>query len=284
MASIGTINELEVVKTVDFGVYLDGGPQGEILLPKRYVPEHCHPGDRLEVFIYLDSEDRLVATTDKPLAMVGEFALLQVVEITSIGAFLNWGLPKDLLVPFREQQVKMEKGKSYLVYVYLDHESQRIVATSRLDKCLGNIPVDYEPGEEVDLIIAGKTEMGYKAIVDNSHWGIVYHNEVFRPLRTGDKLKGFIKQVRPDEKIDLRLEKPGYERIDSISKEILDQLKSANGFLPFNDKSDPDLIVKTFSTSKKNFKKAIGSLYKQRLISIEEKGIRLTSTIYPASF
>ncbi|MGV8090482.1 MAG: S1 RNA-binding domain-containing protein [Mangrovibacterium sp.] len=276
MASIGTINELEVVKTVDFGVYLDGGPQGEILLPKRYVPEHCHPDDRLEVFIYLDSEDRLVATTDKPLAMVGEFAMLQVVEITSIGAFLNWGLPKDLLVPFREQQVKMEKGKSYLVYVYLDHESQRIVATSRLDKCLGNIPVDYEPGEEVDLIIAGKTEMGYKAIVDNSHWGILYHNEVFRPLRTGDKLKGFVKQVRPDEKIDLRLEKPGYERIDSISKEILDQLKSANGFLPFNDKSDPDLIVKTFSISKKNFKKAIGSLYKQRLISIEEKGIRLT--------
>jgi predicted RNA-binding protein (virulence factor B family) len=276
MASIGTINELEVVKTVDFGVYLDGGPHGEILLPKRYVPEDCQAGDRIEVFIYLDSEDRLVATTEKPLAMVGEFSMLQVAEITNIGAFLNWGLPKDLLVPFREQQVKMEKGKSYLVYVYLDHESQRIVATSKLDKCLGNIPVDYEPGEEVDLIIAGKTELGYKAIVDNSHWGILYHNEVFRPLRMGDKLKGFIKQVRPDEKIDLRLEKTGYERIDGISKGILDQLKAANGFLPFNDKSDSDLIVKTFSTSKKNFKKAIGSLYKQHLITIEEKGIRLT--------
>lgn len=275
MAAIGTLNELEVVKTVDFGVYLDGGQHGEILVPKRYVPENCQVGDLLEVFIYLDSEDRLVATTEKPLAMVGEFAMLKVVEITTFGAFLDWGLLKDLLVPFREQQVKMEKGKSYLVYVYLDNESQRIVATSRLDKCLGNIPVDYESGEEVDLIIAAKTDLGYKAIVDNSHWGILYHNEVFQPLHPGEKLKGFIKQVRPDEKIDLRLEKPGYERIDSISAGIMDQLKAANGFLPFTDKSDPEVIVKTFKTSKKNFKKAIGSLYKKRLISIEEEGIRL---------
>lgn len=275
MASIGTLNELEVVKTVDFGVYLDGGFHGEILLPKRYVPENCQAGDRLEVFIYLDSEDRLVATTERPLAIVGEFAMLKVVEVTSFGAFLDWGLMKDLLVPFREQQVKMEKGNSYLVYVYLDNESQRIVATSKLDKCLGNIPVDYEPGEEVDLIIAGKTDLGYKAIVDNSHWGVIYHNEVFKPLQPGEKLKGFIKQVRPDEKIDLRLDKPGYEKIDSISQGILDQLRATGGFLPFNDKSDPDLIVKTFKTSKKNFKKAIGSLYKQHLITIEEEGIRV---------
>ncbi len=275
MASIGTINELEVVKTVDFGVYLDGGSHGEILLPKRYVPENSQPGDRLEVFIYLDSEDRLVATTEQPLAMVGEFALLKVIEIASVGAFLDWGLPKDLLVPFREQQVKMEKGKSYLVYVYLDHESQRIVATSKLDKCLGNIPADYETGEEVDLIIADKTVLGYKAIVDNSHWGILYYNEVFQPLRLGEKLKGYIKQVREDEKIDLRLDKPGYEKIDSISRQILDQLKDAKGFLPYNDRTDADIIVQKFRISKKNFKKAIGSLYKQRLINIEENGIRL---------
>jgi len=275
MATIGMLNELEVVKTVDFGVYLDGGMHGEILLPKRYIPENCQVGDCLDVFIYLDSEDRLVATTQKPLAMVGEFAMLKVVEITNFGAFLDWGLMKDLLVPFREQQEKMEKGKSYLVYVYLDNESQRIVATSRLDKCLGNIPVDYEAGEEVDLIIAGKTELGYKAIIDNSHWGVIYHNEVFQPLHPGEKLKGFIKQVRPDEKIDLRLDKPGYEKIDSISQGILDQMKVAGGFLPFNDKSDPELIVKTFKTSKKNFKKALGSLYKQHLITIEENGIRL---------
>ncbi len=275
MASIGTLNELEVVKTVEFGVYLDGGVHGEILLPKRYVPENAQPGDRLEVFIYLDSEDRLVATTEKPFVMAGEFAMLKVVEIAGVGAFLDWGLPKDLLVPFREQQEKMEKGKSYLVYVYLDHESQRIAATSKLDKCLGNVPVDYEAGEEVDLIVAGKTELGYKAIVDNSHWGILYHNEVFQPLRPGEKLKGYIKQVREDDKIDLRLDKPGYEKIDPISKQILNQLKEAKGFLPFNDKSDPDVIVQQFRISKKNFKKAIGSLYKQRLINIEKDGIRL---------
>lgn len=275
MASIGTLNELEVVKTVDFGVYLDGGAHGEILLPKRYIPENSKPGDRLKVFIYLDSDDRIIATTEKPLAMVGEFVLLKVAAVTAMGAFLDWGLPKDLLVPFREQKVKMEKGKSYLVYVYLDHESQRIVATSKLDKCLGNIPADYEPGEEVDLIIADKTELGYKAIVDNSHWGIIYHNEVFQSLRQGEKLKGYIKQVREDEKIDLRLDKPGYEKIDPISQAILNQMKAAGGFLPFNDKSDPEAIVKTFEISKKNFKKAIGSLYKQRLINIEENGIRL---------
>ncbi len=275
MASIGTLNELEIVKTVDFGVYLDGGTHGEILLPKRYVPENSQIGDHLEVFIYPDSEDRLIATTEKPLAMVGEFAMLKVVEITSFGAFMDWGLMKDLLVPFREQQVKMEKGKSYLVYIYLDHESQRVVATSRLDKCLGNIPVDYEPGEEVDLIIAGQTELGYKAIVDNSHWGVIYHNEVYQPLHPGLKLKGFIKQVRPDEKIDLRLDKPGYEKIDDISQGILERMKAAGGFLPFNDKSDPDIIVREFKISKKNFKKAVGVLYKQRLISIEENGIRL---------
>ncbi len=275
MAAIGELNELEVVKTVDFGVYLDGGTHGEILLPKRYVTEECQPGNRVEVFIYLDSEDRLVATTEKPYAMVGEFALMKAISTTSVGAFMDWGLQKDLLVPFREQQVKMEEGKSYLVYVYLDDESQRIVATSKLEKCLDNIPVDYEPGEEVDLIIARKTDLGYKAIIDNSHWGMLYHNELFRPLKIGDKLKGYIKQVRPDEKIDLCLERSGFEKIDDISRSILDKLKAANGFLPYNDKSSPEIIASQFSTSKKNFKKAIGTLYKKRLINIDDTGIKL---------
>ncbi|MGD9931095.1 MAG: S1 RNA-binding domain-containing protein [Mangrovibacterium sp.] len=275
MAAIGLMNELEVLKTVDFGVYLDGGPHGEILMPKRYVPENCQVGDTVEVFIYLDSEDRLVAITDKPYVMVGEFAKLKVVSTTAIGAFMDWGLPKDLLAPFREQQVKMEEGKSYLVYVYLDDESQRIVASSKLDKFVDNIPVDYEVGEEVDLIIAGQTDLGYKAIIDNSHWGLIFKNEVFQPLKIGDKLKGFIKNIRPDEKIDLSLEKAGYEKIDSISQSVLDKLKEANGYLPFNDKSDPEVISKTFGISKKNFKKAIGALYKQRLINIEDQGIRL---------
>ncbi|PTN09506.1 S1 RNA-binding domain-containing protein [Mangrovibacterium marinum] len=275
MAEIGLINKLEIVKTVDFGVYLDGGPQGEILLPKRYVPEECQPGDELDVFIYLDSEDRLVATTETPKAMVGEFAMLQVVSTTPIGAFMDWGLQKDLLVPFREQQFPMEEGRSYLVFVYLDHETQRIVGSSKLDKFVDNLPVDYEPGEEVDLIIAGKTDLGYKAIIDNSHWGLIFKNEVFQPLKQGDKLKGYIKNIRPDEKIDLALQKPGYEKIDSIAQGVLDKLKAAGSFLPANDKTAPDEISKLFGISKKNFKKAIGSLYKQRLITIEEDGIRL---------
>ena len=275
MAAIGQINELQVVKTVDFGIYLDGGIHGEILMPKRYVPENCQPGDELSVFIYLDSEDRLVATNETPKAMVGDFALLQVISVTNIGAFLDWGLPKDLLVPFREQQQRMESGNSYLVYVYLDDESQRIVATSRLDKCLNNIPVDYEVGEEVDLIIANQTDLGYKAIIDNSHWGIIYRNEVFQNLKTGQKMKGYIKTIREDEKIDLSLQKEGYEKIDDISQGILNKLAANNNFLPLNDKSDPELIKKTFQISKKNFKKAIGALYKQRIISIEEDGIKL---------
>ncbi len=275
MASIGLMNELEVVKIVDFGVYLDGGPQGEILMPKRYVPENCEVGNTVEAFIYLDSEDRLVATTDKPFAMVGDFARLKVVSTTAIGAFLDWGLPKDLLVPFREQQVKMEEGKSYLVFVYLDDESQRIVASSKLDKFLDNLPVDYEAGEEVDLIIAGQTDLGYKTIIDNSHWGLLFKNEVFQKLAIGDRVKGFIKNIRPDEKIDLSLEKAGYEKIDSISQSVLDKLKAAEGFLPYNDKTSPEIISKIFGISKKNFKKAVGSLYKQRLISIEDGGIKL---------
>ena len=275
MAAIGLVNELEVIKEVDFGVYLDGAQHGEILMPKRYVPEACKIGDRVEVFIYLDSSDRLVATDERPLAMVGEFANLKVVSVTKVGAFLDWGLPKDLLVPFREQQQKMEEGQFYLVYIYLDDESQRIVGTSRLDKCLDNIPVDYEIGEEVDLIIAGQTDLGYKAIIDNSHWGMLFKNEVFQNLKTGQQVKGYIKHVRPDDKIDLSLEKSGYEKIDPISENILNKLAANNDFLPFNDKTDPDTIREAFQISKKNFKKAIGVLYKQRIILIDEDGIRM---------
>ena len=275
MAAIGLVNELEVIKEVDFGVYLDGAQHGEILMPKRYVPEACKIGDRVEVFIYLDSSDRLVATDERPLAMVGEFANLKVVSVTKVGAFLDWGLPKDLLVPFREQQQKMEEGQFYLVYIYLDDESQRIVGTSRLDKCLDNIPVDYEIGEEVDLIIAGQTDLGYKAIIDNSHWGMLFKNEIFQNLKTGQQVKGYIKYVRPDDKIDLSLEKSGYEKIDPISENILNKLAANNDFLPFNDKTDPDTIREVFQISKKSFKKAIGVLYKQRIILIDEDGIRM---------
>ncbi len=275
MAAIGLLNELEVVKEVDFGIYLDGADHGEILMPKRYVPEGCKVGDRLEVFIYLDSEDRIIATSEQPFGMVGEFAKLKVVSVTGVGAFVDWGLPKDLLVPFREQQQDMEEGKSYLVYIYLDDESQRIAGTTKLDKCVDNIPIDYEEGEEVDLIIAGQTDLGYKAIIDNSHWGMLYKNEVFKELTTGQKLKGFIKNIREDEKIDLSLEKAGYEKIDPISESILNKLAANDGFLPLNDKSDPETIRNTFQISKKNFKKAIGTLYKHRIISIDEEGIKM---------
>lgn len=277
MAAIGEINELEVVKEVEFGIYLDGGSHGEILLPKRYVPEECKPGDTIKVFIYLDSEDRLVATTEKPLAMVGDFAGLRVVSNTPIGSFLNWGLMKDLLVPFREQQERMKEGETYLVYVYLDEKSQRIVATSKIDKYLDKAPIDYEVNEEVDLIIAKKTDLGYKAIIDNSHWGILYYNEVFRPLNIGDRIKGLIKNIRPDKKIDLYLEKPGYEKIDGISQKILSKLKEKGNFLPFNDKTSPKIIADNFNISKKTFKKALGTLYKKHLIRIDKKGITFIS-------
>lgn len=275
MAEIGKINHLEVVKEVDFGIYLDGGDLGEILMPKRYVPEGTMPGDHLDAFIYLDSEDRLVATTEKPFAMVEEFALLQVVSVTPVGAFLNWGLPKDLFVPFREQRQPMEEGKKYLVYVYVDTNTKRIAASSKIEQYLDNIPVDYDPDEEVDLIIVNETDLGYNAIIDNSHFGILYKNEVFQPLNPGDKVQGYIKKIRTDGKIDLRLEKIGYEKISSFVDRIIAELQKNKGFLPLTDKSSPEEIYHTFKISKKNFKAAIGALYKKRFIALEDNGIRL---------
>jgi len=275
MTEIGKINHLYVVKEVDFGIYLDGGDLGEILMPKRYVPEGTQPEDTIEAFIYLDSEDRLVATTEKPLAMVEEFSLLEVVSVTPVGAFLNWGLPKDLFVPFREQRQPMEEGKKYLVYVYVDTNTKRIAASSKIEQYLDNIPVDYDLDEEVDLIIVNETDLGYNAIIDNSHFGILYKNEVFQPLNPGDKIQGYIKKIRTDGKIDLRLDKIGYEKITSFVDRIIVELQKNNGFLPLTDKSSPDEIYKTFKISKKNFKAAIGALYKKRFISLEEDGIRL---------
>lgn len=275
MAEIGKINHLYVVKEVDFGIYLDGGDLGEILMPKRYVPEGTQAEDTIDAFIYLDSEDRLVATTEKPLAMVEEFALLQVVSVTPVGAFMNWGLPKDLFVPFREQRQPMEEGKKYLVYVYLDKNSKRIAASSKIENYLDNIPVDYDEGEDVDLIIVNATDLGYNAIIDNSHLGILYKNEVFQPLNPGDKVQGFIKKIRTDGKIDLSLVKAGYEKISEFADKIIAELEKHNGFLPLTDKSTPDEIYKAFKFSKKNFKAAVGALYKKRIITLEENGIRL---------
>ncbi|MBI9063047.1 MAG: GntR family transcriptional regulator [Marinilabiliaceae bacterium] len=276
MVQIGKYNTLKVVKEVEFGLYLDGGEEhGEILLPIRYVPEETKVDDELEVFIYLDSEDRIIATTEKPFATVGEFAFLQVNAVTQIGAFLDWGLMKDLLVPFREQKMKMQEGKYYPVYIYLDDESQRIVATAKLEPVLDNVIPDYTVGQEVEMFVVERTELGYKVVINNLHSGLIYHNEMFRDVRIGDRCPGFIKKVREDDKIDANLHKQGFEKMDDLSTKVLDLLKTRGGFLAVSDKSPAELIYQVFGMSKKNFKKAIGSLYKQRIITIEKEGIRI---------
>jgi predicted RNA-binding protein (virulence factor B family) len=272
----GRYNTLKVVKYVDFGVYLDGEELGEILLPARYVPEVCEVGQDLLVFLYLDSEDRIIATTEKPYAQVGEFAYLKAVAVNSVGAFLDWGLMKDLLVPFREQKMNMVAGKSYMVYVYLDPDSKRIAASAKLEKFVDNVIPDYQAGDEVSLIVESESELGYNAIINHLHRGILYHDELPGPLKKGDQFRAYIKKVREDNKIDLSLYQSGYGQVDSVSMNIMDVLKKAGGFLPLTDKSDAALIFDYFSISKKVFKKAIGSLYKQRLISLEERGIRIS--------
>ena len=271
----GRYNTLKVVKFVDFGVYLDGAEMGEILLPARYVPEECEVGEDLEVFIYLDSEDRIIATTEKPFAQVGEFAFLRVNAVNNVGAFLDWGLMKELLVPFREQKMNMVAGRSYLVYVYLDPDSNRIAASAKLEKFLDNVIPEYQVGEEVSLIIESESELGYNAIINHLHRGILYHDELPGPLKKGQQLKAYTKKVRVDHKIDLSLYRPGYGQVDGVSQNILDKLTAAGGFLPLTDKSDAALIFDHFAISKKVFKKALGALYKQRRILLEEKGIRI---------
>ena len=275
MGAVGQLNTFKVVKVCEFGVYLDGGSLGEILLPRRYIPEECQPGVSVEVFVYFDSEDAIIATTQKPYAMVGDFALLKAVEVNRVGAFLDWGLEKDLLVPFREQQHKMEEGRSYLVRIYHDEKSNRLAASSRLDKFLDNQPADFQEGQEVKLIIGDQTDIGYKAIVENAHWGVVYKNEVFQELKKGQALDGFIKKVRDDGKIDVCLQKSGYEKITETAERVVDALKENGGFLLLTDKSSPKMIYETFGISKKTYKRAIGTLYKEKRITIENDGIKL---------
>lgn len=275
MVEIGRINTLEVVRETDNGLYLDGEELGEILMPKKFVSDEVKSAGWADVFVYTDSEDRLVATTEKPYAKVGEFALMRVVAVSRFGAFLDWGLPKDLLVPFREQKADMLEGRSYIVHVFLDLQTKRIAASAKLDKFLDNTPPEYKMGDEVQLLIADETELGYKAIVNNEHWGMLYKNQVFKPLAIGEKMTGYINKVREDEKIDLLLEKPGYEKVDAISERILQVLTENRGFLAVSDKTSPEMIQAMFGISKKNFKKAIGGLYKKRIINFDSDGIRL---------
>jgi uncharacterized protein len=277
VVNIGKYNTLRVIKEVDFGVYLDGEQEGEILMPVRYVPKNCKVGDSVDVFLYLDSEDRPVATTEKPYAQVGEFAMLRVKSVNKIGTFLDWGIMKDLLVPFREQKVTMEEERSYLVYIYVDAESKRIVASAKLNKFLNKTVPEYTVGQQVDLVVESETDLGFKAIVNNSHWGILYENEVFEQLDKGLKIKGYIKKIRTDDKIDLSLQPIGYDKVDPISQMILDQLNGVGGFIAVSDKSDAEQVYRVFGISKKSFKQAIGALYKKRLITIGTDGIRLNS-------
>ncbi|MBC7886195.1 MAG: GntR family transcriptional regulator [Saprospiraceae bacterium] len=274
MAILGHKNNLSIVRKVDFGFYLDGENLGEILMPKRYITENMSIGDKVEVFVYLDGEERYVATTESPIAQVGEYAFLKVNKVEEVGAFMEWGVLKELLVPFSEQKIKMEEGRSYLIYIYVDKLTDRITGTMKLEKFLDKEPSDYIFNQEVELIIWTHTDFGYKAIINGKHLGILYKNEVYQNLTIGQKINGFIKKVREDDKIDLSLIKQGFIKIDNIAKNILEKLEKAGGFLPYNDKTDPDVINAIFGISKKVFKQSIGTLFKQRIIEINEKGIK----------
>lgn len=272
---LGDYNRLTIVKEVDFGIYLDGGDEGEILLPKRYVPENCKPGDKLEVFLYLDQDERLIATTQHPLAKVGEFACLEVAWVNQYGAFLNWGLMKDLFCPFHEQKQRMEIGNRYVVAVFIDEESYRIAASAKVEHFFATDFPPYQPGEKVELLVWQTTDLGFKVIIDNAYPGLVYRSQVFKSIRIGDCLQGYIMGVRPDGKIDVSLQPHGRQQTTDFAETLLQYLKDHDGFCELGDKSDAQDIKHRFEVSKKVYKKAIGDLYRRRLITLEDAGIRL---------
>jgi len=275
MANIGEFNSLKVIALTANGVYLDANELGEILLPNRYVPENCQIDDEVKVFIYADSADRLVATTETPLAQVNQFASLKVVQLNKMGAFLDWGLPKDLLVPYNQQHSDMEQGKYYLVRIYLDTNTERLVASSKIDRFIDVWPAEYQKWDKVELIIGGKTDLGFKAIINGQHWGLLYDNEIFQPLRIGKKVTGYVKNIRPDGRIDLSLSRPGEGKVNDFSAKLLAHIAEHDGFSPLHDKSSPELIQRTLGVSKKTFKATVGNLLKQKKITIESNGIRL---------
>ena len=275
MIRIGAINRLSIKKKWGNIIHLDGGKSGDILLKGKYAAEKYQPGDEIEVFLYVDREQRLLATTQKPYALVGEFVTLRVVANTAAGAFMDWGLDSDLLVPRSEQQDKMREGQSYVVYLFLNDKNSRITASSKLDKFLGLQPPHYSEGEEVDLVVYAESELGYSAVVNCAHSGMIYKNEVFQKLIIGQRLQGFVKKIREDLKIDLRLQQTGYQSVDGIAQSIFDTLKKCGGTVTITDKSPPEDVYALFGVSKKVFKKAIGALYKKRLIVIEDTGIKL---------
>jgi len=273
-AQIGQINTLKVVKEVEFGLYLDGGELGEILLPNRYVPSSAQVGKTLEVFIHLDSKDRLVATTDKPLASVGEVAYLKVTDVNRTGAFMDWGMPKDLLVPYAEQRVPMEKGRSYCVYLYIDN-SGRIAASSKLSLFLKETNDHFKSGQPVKLMAVSRSQMGYTALIDGTHLGLIHNSDILQPLRMGQKMQGYIKGIRPDRKINLTLQKQGQEAREELGEMILAVLEVNGGQSELTDKSTPEEIFAQYRVSKASYKKALGKLYKARKIVIEPGVIKL---------
>lgn len=275
MVQIGKFNRLQVTKQVDFGIFLDGGRFGNILLPKRYVPENTQLGDALEVFIYLDSEDEIIATTDTPKAIVGQCAYLRVKDVNRVGAFLDWGLPKDLMVPYNEQSHPMEVDKSYVVYVYLDEHTQRIVASSRLSRHLREESSSFKPQQAVDLLICGRTEMGYKAVINNTHLGLLFKDDAFKPLRYGARTRGYIKSIRSDGKINVSLQLPPIQQRELLTEQIIAHLQARGGVSDLTDKSAPDDIYRQYNVSKGTYKKALGSLYKAKRILIEADKITL---------
>lgn len=277
MIEIGKYQTMVIRRFVDFGAYLSRPAEDEeVLIPGRYLPDDAHVGDELKVFVYNDSEDRPIATTEHPYATVGEFAYLEVTQVNDVGAFLDFGIPKDLLVPFSEQRIRMRRGGIYLVYVYLDKVTNRIVASSKIDKFLGNVYPDYKPGQRVSALVIDHSEIGYKVIVDNLHKGMIYSNEIFQPIEVEETITAYVKQVRDDSKIDLTLNDRAVRRQGVLAERILEYLASPDA-TPIGDKTAPEVIEMIFSCSKKDFKKAVGHLYKDRRIIIGEDG-----TIQPA--
>ncbi|MCF2502852.1 S1-like domain-containing RNA-binding protein [Dyadobacter sp. CY107] len=277
MLFIGKYNHLTIERLTSVGMFLSDVEGEEVLLPNQYLTDEMQVGDTIKVFVYLDSEDRPVATTETPKIIRNEFALLEVTDVTEHGAFMDWGLIKDLFVPFREQSTPMQLGEWHVVFLYLDQKSSRLIASTKIDRFLENERLTVAEGDEVDLLIFSKSDLGYNAIVNQYHKGLIYGNEVFREIKIGDSLKGYVKKIREENKLDLSLQKTGYEIVEPTAQFILDELKKANGFLNLSDSSSPEDIYKKLQISKKVFKKAIGGLYKQGLIKIGDDGISLVS-------
>lgn len=275
MVEIGTFNKLQVVKQVEFGVYMDGGELDTILLPKRYVPQGCELGDWINVFLYFDSDDLLIATTEKPKVQVGDCAMLTVVDINHAGAFMDWGLPKDLLVPYNEQQKPMEVGYSYVVHVFHDQNSDRIAASTKLSHHLDEESVWLKPRQAVNLLVAGRTELGYKAVIDNKYLGLIFRADAYRPLKIGERLPGFVKSIRKDGKIDLLISQATLQGDHDLGEQIIQHLTESGGESQISDKSDPEEIYRLFKVSKKKYKQALGGLFKSKRILIEPGKIKL---------